>query len=122
MVGRTEWRMALPTFEEREHAFEAKFAHDEEFRFLVSARRDKLFAHWAAATLKLSRSDEDALVKAVLAISDARGHDEALLRYVAEIMSAHGHVDADLSDALAHCGQEARRQLIEAPPEQSEVL
>jgi hypothetical protein len=37
----------MTTFEDRERAFEAKFAHDEEFRFLVTARRDKLFAQWA---------------------------------------------------------------------------
>ena len=42
------------TFEDRERAFEAKFAHDEEFRFLVTARRDKLFAQWAAARCRLS--------------------------------------------------------------------
>ena len=34
----------MTTFQEREQAFEAKFAHDEEFRFLVTARRVKLFA------------------------------------------------------------------------------
>lgn len=112
----------MPTFEDREHAFEAKFAHDEEFRFLVSARRDKLFAHWAAATLKLSPSAEDGLVKAVLAISDARGHDDALLAHVANVMATHGAGASALPDALTRCGQEARRQLTESPPDRSEIL
>jgi hypothetical protein len=34
-------------FDARERAFEAKFAHDEEVRFRVTARRDRLFAQWA---------------------------------------------------------------------------
>jgi hypothetical protein len=38
-------------FHERDRAFEAKFAHDEEFRFRVAARRDRLFAQWAAGVL-----------------------------------------------------------------------
>jgi len=32
------------SFQDREQAFEANYAHDEEFRFRVTARRDKLFA------------------------------------------------------------------------------
>src|ERR1700733_12890255 len=41
------------TFYDREQAFEARFARDEEFRFLVHARRDKLFSRWAAAMLNM---------------------------------------------------------------------
>ena len=111
----------MPTFADREHAFEAKFAHDAEFRFLVAARRDKLFAHWVAATLTLPPSDEDALVKAVLAISDARGHDETLLRYAASALSARGASTADLAATLSRCARDARQQLIEATPEHSEI-
>ena len=50
-------------FPERERAFEAKFAHDEELRFRVGARRARLFAEWAAEMLGLSREEGDALVK-----------------------------------------------------------
>ena len=32
----------MNNFQDREKAFEAKFAHDEEMRFKVEARRDKL--------------------------------------------------------------------------------
>ncbi len=106
----------MPTFQDREQAFEAKFAHDEAFRFLVAARRDKLFAHWAAATVGLAPTDEEALVAAVLKISNARGHDEATLGYISGIMAAHGMTGVNLSDALAICEQEARRQLTEHPP------
>lgn len=59
----------MTTFHEREEAFEAKFAHDEEFRFLVTARRDKLFARWAAAKLSMSTERTDALTNAVLVIT-----------------------------------------------------
>ena len=39
----------MTTFDKREEAFEAKFAHDEELRFLAIARRNKLLGAWARA-------------------------------------------------------------------------
>ena len=44
----------MTTFDEREHAYEAKFARDEELRFKAKARRDKALGAWAAAQLGLS--------------------------------------------------------------------
>jgi hypothetical protein len=41
-------------FEEREKAFEAKWAHDEELQFKVFARRNKLLGLWAAGLMGLS--------------------------------------------------------------------
>jgi len=44
----------MTTFDERENAYEAKFARDEELRFKAKARRDKALGVWAAAQLGLS--------------------------------------------------------------------
>lgn len=111
------------TFHDREQAFEAKFAHDEEFRFLALARRDKLFARWAAALLKLSSEKADALVKVVLAIADGRGHDQALLDNIGSLLSAHGRgFKENLPEVLERCMQDARTQLIEKPPGHSDLL
>lgn len=41
----------MTTFDEREHAFEEKYAHDEELRFKAKVRRDKLLGLWAAEKL-----------------------------------------------------------------------
>jgi hypothetical protein len=50
----------MTTFDEREHAYEAKFAHDEELRFKAKARRDKALGAWAAAQLGLPANDYSA--------------------------------------------------------------
>jgi hypothetical protein len=42
------------SFEKREKGFEAKWVHDEELRFKVFARRNKLLGLWAAAEMGLS--------------------------------------------------------------------
>jgi hypothetical protein len=105
------------TFHEREQAFEAKFAHDEEFRFRVTARRDKLFARWVANTLRLSGEASETFVKTVLAIPDGPAHDQALLRHAVDFSSARGigGLGEGLAAALDRCGQQALEQLLGAP-------
>lgn len=44
----------MTTFDEREHAFEAKYAHDAEMQFKADARRNKLLGLWAAELMGLS--------------------------------------------------------------------
>jgi hypothetical protein len=41
----------MTTFDDREHAFEAKFAHDADMQFRAEARRNKLVGLWAAGLL-----------------------------------------------------------------------
>jgi hypothetical protein len=56
----------MTTFPDREHGFEAKFAHDEEIKFRATARRDGLLAHWASQKLGLVGAAADNYVKQVL--------------------------------------------------------
>ena len=44
----------MTTFDKREQGFEAKFIHDEELRFKVTARCNKMLGNWAAAHLGLT--------------------------------------------------------------------
>ena len=39
----------MTTFDDREAAFEAKFAHDEQMQFLARMRRNRFMAVWASA-------------------------------------------------------------------------
>lgn len=114
----------MPTFEDREQAFEAKFAHDEEFRFLVEARRDKLFAHWTASSAGITGDAEDRLVHDILAIPNGPEHDAAILTHTRRVLASHGATVAepDLVETLLRCGADARQQLMDHPPEHSGVL
>lgn len=107
----------MTTWQERERAFEAKFAHDEEFRFLVTARRDKLFAGWAAQRFHLSGPAATDLTASVLAVRDGAGHDERLLQHVQGALAGHGHhVPPDeLTAALDACAVQARQQMLQSP-------
>jgi hypothetical protein len=52
-------------FEARERAYEAKWAHDEEMRFRMVARRNELVGRWAAAEMGLSPAEIDRYVAAI---------------------------------------------------------
>ena len=105
-------------FEDRQKAFEAKFARDQEFRFLALARRDKLFARWATGRLGLDAERTEVLVRDALAVPDGPGHDPALLRLVAERLAEHGAQvpEGELATELGRCAEVAREQLMAASP------
>src|SRR5579885_1773684 len=65
------WGVFMTTFDEREHAFEEKYAHDEELRFKARVRRDKRLGLWAAE--KLGKSGPEAEnYAASLAVAEMR--------------------------------------------------
>ena len=74
----------MTTFDERLHAFEAKFIHDQEVQFRVFARRDHLLGLWAGEILNLT-DDELAHYSLTVVAADLeeRGDDD-VLRKVAE--------------------------------------
>ena len=105
---------SVTTFDERERAFEAKFAHDEELRFFLIARRDRLFSRWAAEKLGLSDQASAELTKSVFALRDGKAHDALLLKDVGQRLSEHGSVvsSSELAAALESCAAQARQQLM----------
>jgi hypothetical protein len=67
----------MTTFDEREKAYERKFAHDEELRFKAMARRNKYLGQWAAQKLGISGSEAEAYAKAVVVADfDQPGEDD----------------------------------------------
>src|SRR5665647_526546 len=45
------WRKGMTTFDDREKAYERKFALDQDLKFRAESRRNRLVAEWAAAKL-----------------------------------------------------------------------
>jgi hypothetical protein len=74
----------MTTFDERERAFENKFAHDAEMQFRAQARRDKLLGLWAAELLGKEGPEADRYAADVLRADFQRPGDEDVLRKVAK--------------------------------------
>jgi hypothetical protein len=100
------------TFDDRERAFEARFAHDEEIKFLALARRDKLFALWAVARLGATGAAREQLIRDLLAVQGFPRHDEALLRLAAERLAGAGSAAREAAATLERLGIEAKEQVL----------
>lgn len=105
----------MTTFDDRERAFETKFARDEEMAFRVTARRNRLLGQWAAARMNLTPEETDAYAKAVVQADFEESGDEDVIRKIVGDLTAAG-VETDegeVRQALDAQLVEARRQLIE---------
>ena len=106
----------MTQFEDRERAFEAKFARDEEMQFRIIARRNRLLGEWAARLMDLSEAETDSYAKDVIRADFEEAGDEDVIRKLLGDLTAAG-VDIDearIREALGHMLVEARRQLIES--------
>jgi len=56
----------MSKFDEREKGFEAKWRRDQELRFKVTARRNKLLGLWAAQKFGMESSQAEAYAKTVV--------------------------------------------------------
>ena len=105
----------MSIFDDRENAFENKFAHDEEIQFKVTARRNKLLGHWAADKMGLTSEEKEAYGKSVVQADFEEAGDDDVLRKVLGDLTTAG-VDADeamVRAAMDELMVEARRQFIE---------
>jgi hypothetical protein len=85
----------MTTFDEREKAYEAKLAHDEELKFKVNVRRDKLLGLWAAEKLgKAAKAAEDYANSLVAAQLEGDG-DEAVFRKIRTDFDTAGVTQSD---------------------------
>ena len=82
----------MSTFDDRETAFENKFAHDEEMKFKAEARRNKLLGLWASELLGKTDEDADTYAKeVVLSDFEEAGHEDVVRKVAGDL--------GDLADA-----------------------
>ena len=106
----------MSTFDERERAFETKYARDEEMQFRVIARRNRLLGEWAARLMGLTQVESESYAKDVVRADFEEAGDEDVIRKLLGDLTSAG-VDCDeakIREALQHKTVEARRQLMES--------
>jgi hypothetical protein len=68
--------------DDREKAFESKFAHDEALRFKAEARRNKLLGLWAAQKLGKAGDEAEAYAREVIRSDFEEPGDEDVFRKI----------------------------------------
>ncbi|MCE8536116.1 DUF1476 domain-containing protein [Ruegeria pomeroyi] len=101
----------MTTFDDREHAFEAKFAHDEEMQFKAQARCNKMLGLWAAGLMGKTGDEAAAYAKTVvIADFEEAGHEDVVRKVTADL---DGLADADTVRAkMAELLPEAKAQIM----------
>ena len=80
----------MSQFDDRERAFERKFAHDAEMQFRAEARRNKLLGLWAAEKMGRTGSDAEAYAREVIAADFQEAGDEDVYRKLSGDLEAAG--------------------------------
>ena len=76
----------MTTFDDRENAFENKFAHDAEMVFRAEARRNKLVGLWAAEILGKTGEDANAYaIEVVKSDFEEAGHEDVVRKLSADL-------------------------------------
>lgn len=102
----------MPTFDDRENAFENKFAHDAQMQFKAEARRNKLLGLWAAELLGKSGDDAEAYASEVVKSDFEEAGDEDVYRKVAGDLGDKA-AEADIRAKMAELMVVAKGQLLE---------
>lgn len=84
----------MSTFDDRENAFEAKFAHDADMQFKADARRNKLLGLWAADLMGKSADEAAEYAKEVVKSDFEEAGHEDVVRKVAGDLGDKSNPDA----------------------------
>lgn len=102
----------MTTFDDRENAFENKYAHDAEMQFKAEARRNKLLGLWAATLLGKSEADAKAYAMDVVKADFEEAGDEDVYRKLAGDLGGASD-ETTIRTKMAELMIEAKRQLMD---------
>jgi hypothetical protein len=103
----------MTNMDDREKAFESKYAYDREVMFKIEARACKLFGLWIASELGLGEEEAKSFAADVVGANlDEPGFDD-VMRMVRGFLDSKGATlsDDQLETKLGECMEEARGQI-----------
>ena len=105
----------MTQFDDRERAFETKYARDQEMQFKITSRRNRLLGQWAAKKMGLSDEETEAYAKSVIRADFEEAGDEDIIRkLVADLAKAGVTIDeGEIRAQIDHKATDARRHFIE---------
>ena len=103
----------MTTFDEREQAFEKKFALDQELQFKASARRNKLLGLWAAEKFGMQGDEAEEYAKTVIKADLEEPGDEDVFRKLRGDFDSRSIEisDQDIRSSMVECMEKAIAQI-----------
>ncbi len=102
----------MSTFDDRENAFENKYAHDAEMQFKAEARRNKLLGLWVADLLgKTGEQAAEYAKEVVKSDFEEAGHEDVYRKVSGDLGDKAD--EAQIREKMAAFMVEAKRQLMD---------
>ena len=102
----------MEKFDERKKSFEKKFAHDEELKFKVAAKRNKYLGQWASQKLGYDAEKEKEYIQAVIKADFQEAGDEDVFRKIKEDLKDHNISDEDIRKKMKELNEKAKSDFI----------
>ena len=97
----------MEKFDDRKKSFEKKFAHDEELKFKVSAKRNKYLGQWVSKKLGYDAEKEKEYIQSVIKADFQEAGDEDVFRKIKTDLTGHNISDEDIRKKMKEFDEKA---------------
>ena len=102
----------MSSFDERGKSFEKKFAHDEEIKFKVNAKKNKYLGQWASQILGYDQEKEKEYTQSVIKADFEEAGDEDVFRKLKEDLKDHNIPDEEIRKKMDELIEKAKSEFI----------
>ena len=102
----------MEKFDERKKSFEKKFAHDEELKFKVAAKRNKYLGQWVSQKLGYDSEKEKEYIQSVIKADFQEAGDEDVFRKIKTDLKSHNISDEDIRKKMKEFDEKAKSDFI----------
>ena len=98
----------MEKFDERKKSFEKKFAHDEELKFKVAAKRNKYLGQWVSQKLGYDTDKEKEYIQSVIKADFVEAGDDDVFRKLKEDLKDHNISDEEIRKTMDELNEKAK--------------
>ena len=100
----------MSSFEDRKKSFEKKFAHDQELKFKVDARKNKYIAQWVSKILGYDQEKEKSYIQSVIKADFQEAGDEDVFRKIKKDLKDHNISDEEIRKKMNELNEKAKSE------------
>ena len=101
----------MNNFNDREKAFEKKFANDQEAEFKISARRNKLLGTWVADILKLNEEQKKNYITEVIKSDFQEAGDQDVFKKIKKDLDGKSIEDTAIRQKMSEFLEAAKKEV-----------
>jgi hypothetical protein len=101
----------MNNFNDREKAFEKKFANDQEAEFKISAKRNKLLGTWVASILNLNEEQKKNYITEVIKSDFQEAGDEDVFKKVKKDLEGKNIQDTEIRQKMSEFLEAAKKEI-----------